>query len=1099
MALSPIYDVTVDLTQTTTGIGVGSTSLTTQQVAATSFMTGPPGQDATGNTLVSSVAGRIGDVVVTKSDVGLGNVDNTSDASKPVSTAQAAAIAAKATDTAVVHNTGAETVAGVKTFSSAPVVPSNSFPESAITNLTTDLAAKQATLVSGTNIKTINGTTLLGSGDLVVSGGGTTYAGAGGVTILVAASNASAKVKAGADYTCTGSNDHTIINTALAALPSAKGTVILSAGSFSVSDTINLATSQVLQGQGIDATTITGTATTFHVIHMGNRQASGTMSNYMGLRDLSVSAAGGASSFDAVWADGMGNGSFIENVKASEGKYNFRLTDLDQCSVTNIKGFNPRTASIYCEIGLENTWGNVAFYSPSMALSDNNSTCMLIDASAAQTSPNKLDRLTVYGALFYASTGLTGTTGLKTTVGATSFGIYGSLFENPMTHVNLIGQTFMSFNNSTFLQNSGVSTNIVKYETNNHATTFTDCRFQQATNAFNGASGFSRLVFLGSNTNQGTITNLFTGSFGAKHGTDSEFTGDGVLAIGIDNQRIDWGFFNKIRIHDGSPTAGKVWTATNTDGDGTWSTPSGSGTTFTNFITKRVAASTASTAEKASADYVCDGTADEVEINAALTAVQTTGGQVELSGGTFTLAATVAITGGASFADNPTVWLHGQGADATILAPASGIHGITLTNTPKPWITGLRINVLGASDGIRCTAPTTGANDRRGFWMGKFEDLKIQGDFSTHSGWAINMESPFRSTFARIQALGVKNGVWLKSHYANFNPGNLIWEDCHMDLAIANGKGYYLQSADTGGQLNLIDFKECDCIDTAGSSTTSIGWHLKGSSTDYFNVKEIRVTSNVEQFNTSVKLEKSSNVFFNANYTDGKASSTTGVIFDVSSDSGNNYLSPGNIYVRATDTVKAINDLNTTALKPNVFHSGFARVESGGTLTMTKSSATVLRDLYRDSDGTGVYPAEWQAQTTALVVKDEGTELFRGTRSINFAGAGVTATNTAGDVLVTIPGGSGSGITRTTLNVSTNTTAGAAANTDYIYFATGTITITLPTVVGNTNQYSIINIGTGVVTVATTSSQTINGDLTQTLYPYESSGFANNNSQWGAF
>lgn len=47
-----------------------------------------------------------------------------------------------AADSAVVHNTGAETVAGVKTFSSAPVVPSNSFPESAVTNLTTDLAAK---------------------------------------------------------------------------------------------------------------------------------------------------------------------------------------------------------------------------------------------------------------------------------------------------------------------------------------------------------------------------------------------------------------------------------------------------------------------------------------------------------------------------------------------------------------------------------------------------------------------------------------------------------------------------------------------------------------------------------------------------------------------------------------------------------------------------------------------------------------------------------------------------------------------------------------------------------------------------------------------
>lgn len=57
----------------------------------------------------------------TKTEVGLGNVDNTSDANKPVSTA---------TQTA--------------------------------------LNAKQATLVSGTNIKTINGSSLLGSGNLEI-------------------------------------------------------------------------------------------------------------------------------------------------------------------------------------------------------------------------------------------------------------------------------------------------------------------------------------------------------------------------------------------------------------------------------------------------------------------------------------------------------------------------------------------------------------------------------------------------------------------------------------------------------------------------------------------------------------------------------------------------------------------------------------------------------------------------------------------------------------------------------------------------------------------------------------------------------------------
>jgi hypothetical protein len=74
---------------------------------------------------VQSVAGKTGSVALAKGDVGLSNVDNTSDADKPVSTA---------TQTA--------------------------------------LNAKQDTLVSGTNIKTINDESILGSGNITISGGG---------------------------------------------------------------------------------------------------------------------------------------------------------------------------------------------------------------------------------------------------------------------------------------------------------------------------------------------------------------------------------------------------------------------------------------------------------------------------------------------------------------------------------------------------------------------------------------------------------------------------------------------------------------------------------------------------------------------------------------------------------------------------------------------------------------------------------------------------------------------------------------------------------------------------------------------------------------
>lgn len=58
-------------------------------------------------------------------------------------------------------------------------------------------------------------------------------------------------------------------------------------------------------------------------------------------------------------------------------------------------------------------------------------------------------------------------------------------------------------------------------------------------------------------------------------------------------------------------------------------------------------------------------------------------------------------------------------------------------------------------------------------------------------------------------------------------------------------------------------------------------------------------------------------------------------------------------------------------------------------------------------------------------------------------------------------------------NVSVNTTALAVVFTEYVYFCTGGITLTLPTAIGNTSRYTIINKGTQTLIIATTLSQTI--------------------------
>jgi len=70
--------------------------------------------------------------------------------------------------------------------------------------------------------------------------------------------------------------------------------------------------------------------------------------------------------------------------------------------------------------------------------------------------------------------------------------------------------------------------------------------------------------------------------------------------------------------------------------------------------------------------------------------------------------------------------------------------------------------------------------------------------------------------------------------------------------------------------------------------------------------------------------------------------------------------------------------------------------------------------------------------------------------------------------------------------------------TDHVISADGTFNVTLPTAVGITGrQYKIKNIGTGTITVATTSSQTIDGVATYELVAqYESVTVVSNNANW---
>lgn len=115
-----------------------------------------------------------------------------------------------------------------------------------------------------------------------------------------------------------------------------------------------------------------------------------------------------------------------------------------------------------------------------------------------------------------------------------------------------------------------------------------------------------------------------------------------------------------------------------------------------------------------------------------------------------------------------------------------------------------------------------------------------------------------------------------------------------------------------------------------------------------------------------------------------------------------------------------------------------------------------------------------------------GTDFLTKYTDINYkAGSNITftiANNNATkmvDVTISSTGGGGGGTVRSINSVNTSQTAGSTSGTDYVYLCSGTMTLTMPdATASNTNLYTIKNVGSGIITINTTSAQTIDGSAT---------------------
>jgi hypothetical protein len=190
----------------------------------------------------------------------------------------------------------------------------------------------------------------------------------------------------------------------------------------------------------------------------------------------------------------------------------------------------------------------------------------------------------------------------------------------------------------------------------------------------------------------------------------------------------------------------------------------------------------------------------------------------------------------------------------------------------------------------------------------------------------------------------------------------------------------------------------------------------------------------------------------------------------------------------------AAND--TVLLKPGAGNLAWSTISTNHigasqvTYAKIQNVTATARLLGRITAGAGVIEELTGTQATSLL-----NVFTSGLNGLVPASGGGTTNFLRADGAWASPGGGG--MTRSVVSISASGSAGATAQTDYVYFASGTITITLPTAAGNTNRYTIKNVGFGIITINTTSSQTIDDALSATIYTHNNSvDLVSDGSNW---
>ncbi len=509
------------------------------------------------------------------------------------------------------------------------------------------------------------------------------------------------------------------------------------------------------------------------------------------------------------------------------------------------------------------------------------------------------------------------------------------------------------------------------------------------------------------------------------------------------------------------------------DGSTAWETPSGGpggGGTVPVYV---VAALGASSKWQDAADYTCDGTADDVQIQAAYDqAMADGGGVVWLSPGLFTMAATLVFNGTDDVDAGASVIVKGSGSFATYIDGEAGSDVIAIGEVAILELESFSIAIHGTADGITSTASAGVAAVHRSFWNSRFANLYIISDYSSHVGWAMLLGSPFRSTFENIEIGGTENGIKLFSEFSDFNPGDCTFNRVFIDLAAAGaGVAYHLNGPSGKGIMNQCTFIQCEAIASVAGST---GIKLDGTVGASWNTF---IGTNLEQFTTAIDVVVGEGNTFKCNYVEVVSA---GTIFKAQAGACNNRFSSVYIYSASTQTV--LNDANTAnTAAPNRLIDTHLYADTGSNMGLTILTGTILRD--NTYGGGGTVNSNFtknrlgDAEVTALKVASITGLLKAASGVVSAATAGTDYYAPGSTDVALADGGTGASLTDPNADriMFWDDSAGSVA---FLTPSTG-LTITTTNITVNTASDTV----SGIVELATAAETTTGTDAARAVTP----------------